>query len=203
MNKLLNFTKWAFTAVTVVALVFIYSCSDDPDPVDPDVAVEFNYAPTTVEVGATGTAIPIVNSAETGPITWTISDAGDADFVMINGSTGELSIGAESTTGEYEIEVTATNSTGPTNGTASIIISVNAEFDISGKNLIWKYWMNNTPDVVMYNLNLLPGQEGLPAEIPIPTGWPANWPNINPEDPMLPTYFVFPSVQYFLMNRAR
>ena len=198
MNKLLNFTKWAFTAVTVVALVFIYACSDDKE--DPIVAVEFNYAPTTVEVGATGTVIPIVNSAETGTITWAISDAGDADFVTINSTNGELTIGAESTTGEYVIEVTASNSTGPTKGDANITISVNSDFDPSGKTVLWKYWMNNTPDVVMYNLNTLPGQENLPAEIPIPTGWPTGWPAINMADPTLPLYFTFPTVQFFLQQ---
>lgn len=198
MKKLLNFTKWVLTASLVVALILIYSCKED-DPIV-IVPVEFSYAPTTVEVGAQGTVIPIVNPAETGTITWSISDAGDADFVTIDPATGELTIGEESTTGEYEVEVTATNTTGPSTGNASITISINSEFDIAGKNLIWKYWMNNTPDVVMYNLNLLPGQEGLPDEIPIPTGWPADWPNINLGDPMLPTYFVFPSVQYFLMQ---
>jgi hypothetical protein len=198
MKKLLNFTKWVLTSSLVVTLVLIYSCSED-DPVV-IVPVEFSYAPTAVEVGATGMVIPVVNPAETGTITWSISDAGDADFITINSTNGELTIAAESTTGEYEIEVTATNSTGPSTGTASVSISANADFDLAGKNLIWKYWMNNTPDVVLYNLNLLPGQEALDPEIPIPTGWPADWPNINLADPMLPTYFVFPTVQYFLMQ---
>ncbi len=197
MNKLLNFTKWVLTASLVVTLVLIYSCKDDEVVIVP---VEFSYAPTTVEVGATGTVIPIVNTAETGTITWAISNNGDADFVTINPTNGELTIAAESTTGEYEVEVTASNTTGPTTGNVSITISINADFDLSGKNVIWKYWMNNTADVVMLNLNLLPGQEALPAEIPIPVGWPANWPAINLADPTLPLYFTFPTVQYFLMQ---
>ena len=60
--------------------------------------------------------------------------------------------------------------------------------------------MNNTPDVAMINLNLLPGQEALPDTIPLTTGWPDGWPDINLADPTLPFYFTFPTVQYFLMQ---
>jgi len=195
MNKLLNFTKWAFTVATVFALVFIYSCSKDP--VEP-VKVTFSYSATTVEVGETAT-IPAA-SQQGDPATFAITNDDGATFVTVNANTGELTVGAESTTGSYSVVVTATNDAGPSSATAEITISVNADFDLSGKNVIWKYWMNNTADVVMLNLNLLPGQEALPAEIPIPVGWPADWPAINLADPTLPLYFTFPTVQYFLMQ---
>jgi PKD repeat protein len=197
MNKFISFTKWAFTVVTVVALVFIYSCSDDPVEEPDPIAPGLSYAATTVEVGETGT----ITAAVTGdPATYAITDDGEADFVTVNANTGELTVGAESTTGSYSVEVTANNAGGNTTAIAEITISANEDFDPSGKKVIWKYWMNNTPDVVMYNLNTLPGQEGLPAEIPIPTGWPADWPNINLADPMLQAYFTFPTVQFFLQQ---
>ncbi len=199
MNKFISFTKWAFTAMAVTGLVMIYSCSDDEgEPENPIEKVDFTYADTDTEVGETTTIAPATTGMD--PATWSIIDDGEADFVTINANTGELTVGAESTTGSYTVSVQSSNEGGTSNGTAEITIIVNADFDLAGKNLIWKYWMNNTADVVLYNLNLLPGQEALPDEIPIPTGWPADWPNINLADPMLPTYFVFPTVQYFLMQ---
>ena len=197
MNKFISFTKWAFTAITVVGLVFIYACSDDPVEEPDPVAPGLSYAATTVEVGETGS----ITAAVTGdPATYTITNDGGAGFVTVNANTGELTVGEESTTGSYTVVVTATNDGGNTTANAEITISVNADFDPSGKSLLWKYWMNNTPDVVMYNLNLLPGNEGVPDEIPLTVGWPAEWPNINYADPMLPAYFTFPTVQYFLMQ---
>jgi hypothetical protein len=200
MNKFISFTKWAFTAMAVMALVLVYSCSDDKEgePENPIEKVDFSYAQTDVEVGETATIAAATQSMD--PATFSITDDGGADFVTINANTGELSVGAESTTGSYTVSVQSSNEGGTSNASAEITITTNADFDLAGKNLIWKYWMNNTADVVFYNLNLLPGQEALPDEVPIPTGWPADWPNINLADPMLPTYFVFPTVQYFLMQ---
>ena len=200
MNKFISFTKWAFTAMAVMALVLVYSCSDDDDadPVEPIEKVDFSYAQTDVEVGETATIAAVTQSMDAA--TFSITDDGGADFVTINANTGELAVGAESTTGSYTVAVQSINEGGTSNGTAEITITVNEDFDPSGKKVIWKYWINNTPDVVMYNLNTLPGQEGLPAEIPIPTGWPEGWPNINLADPMLPTYFTFPTVQFFLQQ---
>lgn len=198
MNKLLNFTKWAFSAVAVIALVFIYACSDsepEPDPVEP---VDFTYSATDVEVGETATIPAATQSMDAA--TFSITDDGGADFVTINANTGELTVGAESTTGTYTVSVQSSNEGGTSNGSAEITIIVNADFDLSGKSVLWKYWINNTEDVVMINLNLLPGQEALPDTIPIPTGWPANWPAIDLGDPTLPFYFTFPTVQYFLMQ---
>ena len=202
MNKLLSFTKWAFSAIAVVALVFIYSCSDDDPPVVEEVdAPMFSYAATTVEVGTTGSVIPAVTAGDEAAITWAITDIGAADFVTISASTGELSIGAESETGVYDVEVTATNSAGSTPGTAMITISVNSDFDPSGKNIIWKYWMNHTEGVVMENLNTLPGQGDLPPAIPIPVGWPGGVDfQIDPTDPALESYLVFPTVQFFTLQ---
>ena len=198
MNKLLNFTKWAFTVVTVVALVFIYSCSEDPDPVDPIDPVEFSYSATDVEIGETAT-IPAATQSQDAA-TFAIIDDDDAGFVTVNANTGELTVGAESTTGSYSVVVESSNEGGKSQGTAEITITANADFDLAGKNLIWKYWINNTPDVAMINLNMLPGQEALPDTIPLTTGWPEGWPAINLADPTLPFYFVFPTVQSFLMQ---
>ncbi len=195
MNKLISFAKWAFTAVTVLALVFIYSCSDEPE--DP-VKQVFSYSATTVEVGET-TTIP-ATSQQGDPATFAITSDDGATFVTVNTNTGELTVEAESTTGSYSVVVTATNDAGSSSATAEITISIHADFDPSGKSVLWKYWMNNTPDVVMLNLNLLPGQGDLPPEIPIPVGWPAGWPAIDLGDPTLPLYFTFPTVQYFLMQ---
>jgi hypothetical protein len=199
MNKLLNFTKWAFTAVTVVALVFIYSCSENGGN-DPDLEekVEFTYSATDVEVGETATIPAITQSLDVA--TFAIIDDGGATFVTVDTNTGELTVGEESTTGSYAITVESSNDGGESQGIAEINITVNADFDPSGKSVLWKYWMNNTADVVMINLNLLPGQEALPDTIPIPVGWPAGWPAIDLGDPTLPLYFTFPTVQYFLMQ---
>ena len=193
MNKLLNFTKWAFTVSMVVALVFLTACP--PQITDPQT---FRYTQTTIEVGATGSVTPEVIAGD--PATYSITDFDNADFVIIDTNSGVLSVGAESTTGDYSIKVMAANEGGSSTETAEIKIVVNDAFDPTGKNLLWKYWMNNTPDVVMLNLNLLPGQEALPSAIPIPVGWPANWPAIDFLDPTLESYFVFPTVQYFLQQ---
>jgi len=193
MNKLLKFTKWAFAASMVVALVFLTACPNKvPDP------ILFSYTETTIEVGATGSITPEVITGD--PATYAITDIGEADFVSINPNSGMLSVGTESTTGKYSVVVMATNEEESNTATANITIGVNDAFDPTGKNLIWKYWMNNTADVVMLNLNLLPGQEALPPAIPIPVGWPANWPAIDFLDPNLQSYFVFPTVQFFLMQ---
>jgi hypothetical protein len=194
MNKLFNFTKWASTASMVVALVFLTACPTK-NGTDPQT---FQYPQTTIEVGATGSVTPEVIAGD--QATYAIIDIDGADFVSIDPNSGVLSVGAESTTGDYSIKVMSSNEGGSSSATAEIKISVNDEFDLSGKDLLWKYWMNNTPDVVMLNLNLLPGQEALPSEIPIPVGWPANWPAINFMDPTLESYFVFPTVQYFLQQ---
>jgi len=199
MNRLFNFMKWAFAPIAIVALVFIYSCDEngesDPEPPDPP---EFSYTATTIAVGSTGT---VTANATGGTATYTLTDVGDADFVTINASTGELLISAESTTGTYEIDVTATNISGNFDATANITIGVNDDFDPTGKSLLWKYWMNNTEDVIFYNLDQLPGQGHLPPQIPIPAGWPGGTAfQIDPADPTLETYLVFPTVQFFLQQ---
>jgi hypothetical protein len=196
MNKLLSYTKWAFSAIVVVALVLIYSCSED-EP-EPPVAPGLSYAATTVEVGETGS---IVAATKGDPATYAITDDGGADFVTIVGSTGELIIGAESTTGSYSVVVRATNPGGTADATAEITISVNSDFDPTGRSLLWKYWMNNTANVIRENLNTLPGQGHLPVAIPIPEGWPGGVPfQIDPTDPTLETYLVFPTVQFFTLQ---
>jgi PKD repeat protein len=195
MNRLLNFTKWAFSGIIVIALVLIYSCSDDPEPVE---APAFSYAPTSVEVGETGS---IMAASQGGAATFALKDVGDADFVTINSTTGELTIAAESTTGTYNVIVTGTNESGSADAIASITITVNSDFDPSGKSMYWKYWMNNTEDIIMENLNTLPGQGDLPPAIPIPVGWPGGVPfQINPLDPALESYLVFPTVQFFTLQ---
>ena len=79
MNNLLNFMKWAIAAVAIIALVVIYSCSEDePEPVDPP---GFSYAASTIEVGTAGSVIPAVNGGEA---TYALTDVGNANFVTIN-----------------------------------------------------------------------------------------------------------------------
>jgi hypothetical protein len=192
--------KWAFAPMAIIALVFIYSCSDDegepePEPVDPP---EFSYTATTVDVGTTGTLTPSVIG---GDATYAITDSADAEFLTINVNTGELSVAAESTVGEYNVVVTGSNAEGTHDATAAITIGINDDFDPTGKNLLWKYWMNYTEDVVFYNLDQLPGQGGLPDEIPIPIGWPGGTQfQIDPMDPALESYLIFPTVQFFLQQ---
>jgi hypothetical protein len=195
MNKLLNFTKWALTATAIVALVVIYSCSNEDEPLE---SPEFSYADATVEVGSAGTVTPTITG---GAATYQILDDGGADFVSINANTGVLSVAAESTTGEYTITVSGMNATSNSTATAGITIGVSGDFNPAGESLLWKYWMNNTEGIVMENLNTLPGQEGLPPAIPIPAGWPGETPfQIDPMDPELEGYLVFPTVQYFLLQ---
>lgn len=181
MIKLLKSSKWVLAFMSVTALLFIASCGDEsdpePEPIKPPTA--FTYLAKTVAVGAEGTVEP---SAVTGdaPI-FSITDAGDAaDFVTINASTGVLSVAAESTTGTYSVTVKAANSAGNAEGTAEITIGVNPDFDPTGKGYTWKYFINQSEPWTMSGLDGIPE---LPiTEVEIPTGWPAGWPQLDPND---------------------
>lgn len=195
----LKTTIWAMALIFSVASVMVLSsCGEDdpaPPPPDPVVAPGVSYAATTVAVGAEGS----VTAAVTGDAaTYEMTDNDDADFITVK-NTGEISVAAESTTGVYTVTVKATNSAGSVDATAEITIGVNEAFDPTGKDLYWKYFMNNTEDVTLLNLDQL--VDGLPAAIPLPTGWPAGWPDaINPADPTFAFYFIFTGVQELLMQ---
>ncbi len=198
MNKLFQISKWGLMLLAVTGLIFIYSRGGEDEPEPDPVPPGLSYEAKTLAVGSTGT----ITAAVTGdPATYAISDDDDAAFVSINANTGELSVAAESTTGVYNVVVKATNSAGTNEATAEITIGVNDDFNPTGKSLLWKYWMNNTADVVLENLNTLPGQGGLPAAIPIPAGWPGGTPfQIDPAAEGLEAYFTFPLVQGFLLQ---
>jgi hypothetical protein len=182
MNKLLKFSKWGMAFIIIAALVFVASCGDEgdpePEPIVPPGAI--TYTPTTVAVGSAGTIDP---SAFTGDSpTFSIVDAGDAaDFVTIDASTGKLSVAAESTTGTYSVEVKAMNSAGSSSGTAEITIGINTDFDPTGKSYIWQYYMNMDAPWTMTGLDGDIAKLPIPS-VDIPTGWPAGWPALDPND---------------------
>jgi hypothetical protein len=196
MIKLFKTSKWVLTFMSITTLLFVASCGEEgdpePEPIKPPTA--FTYPATTVAVGATGTVTP---SAVTGdaPI-FTITDAGEAaGFVSINAATGVLSVVAESTTGTYSIKVKAANSAGSVEVTAEITIGVNADFNPAGKSYLWRYFMNQSDDVIFKNLDGL--DAGLPpGDTPLAKGWPAGWPDISgySEEELFP-YLLLDGIQ--------
>ena len=183
MIKLLKTSKWVLAFMSITALLFVASCGDssDPDPTPPIEVIPpaaFTYPATTVAVGATGSAMP--SSVEgTAPV-FSIKDDGGATFLTIDAATGELSVGAESTTGSYDVVVKAANAKGSADGTATITIGVNPDFDPTGKGYTWKYFINQSDPWTMSGLDGIPE---LPiTEVEIPTGWPAGWPQLDPND---------------------
>jgi hypothetical protein len=115
-----NFRKtiWAMALLfSVGALLVISSCSEDEDPTLPP---NFSYTATTVEVGTAGSATPAYQGD---PATFEITDYDGADaFVSINSTTGIISITANSTAGEYDVKVKATNGGGSSEATAKITV---------------------------------------------------------------------------------
>lgn len=209
MNKLFEMSRWGLMLLAVTGLVFIYSCGGDdeepePDPIEPPSGL--SYPATTVAVGTEGTISPTISGdAATFEITnyGNTRDGNDVIVdVTVDSNSGDISVPMESTVGVYTIEVTATNAEGSTSGNAEITIGINDDFDPTGKKMLWKYFMNNTADVVMKNLNNLPGVDGFPDQLPIPSdGFPAGWPDqIDPTDPAFPTYFVMTGVQEALLQ---
>lgn len=181
----LKTTIWAIALLFSVASVMVLSsCSeDDPPPPDPIIAPGVSYAATTVAVGSEGS----IAAAVTGDAaTYEITDDGDADFVTVNATTGELSVAAESTTGAYSVVVKATNSAGSSDGTAEITIGINEAFDPTGKGYLWQYFMNQDEPWTLSGLDGEVADQPFPS-IDIPTGWPADWPTGN-ADWANPTY---------------
>ena len=177
----LKTTIWALALLFSVASVMVLSsCGEDepaPLPPDPVVAPGVSYVATTVAVGSTGSIVAAVTGDAA---TYEITDNGDADFVTVDATTGELSVAAESTTGVYSVVVKATNSAGTDEATAEITIGINPDFDPTGKGYTWQYYMNQDDPWT------LEGLRGEIAELPfdsvdIPTGWPADWPAGNPD----------------------
>lgn len=185
--------------VPIALFLVLSSCSESEDPPEPPVAPTLSYDDTEVAVGAEGS---VTATKDGDAATYAISDDGGAAFVTVDAATGNLSVAKESTIGVYEVKVKATNEGGEVEATAKITIGINSAFDPTGKKMIWKYFMNYTPDIVMKNLNTLPGLSDLPAEIPLPDdGFPEGWPtNINPADPLFSSYFILTGVQELLLQ---
>ncbi len=177
MITLTKASKWVLAIMMSTTLVFISSCGgdDEPEP-DPIVAPGLSYTPTTVAVGSTGSIVVAVTGDAA---TYEITDNGDAEFVTVDATTGELSVAAESTTGVYSVVVKATNSAGNSDGTAEITIGINDDFNPTGKGYSWQYYMNQDDP---WTLSGLDGEvaELLDPSVDIPTGWPADWPLGNP-----------------------
>ncbi len=208
MNKLFEMSRWGFMLLAITGLVFIYSCGGDdeepePEPIDPPSGL--SYPATTVAVGTEGTISPTISGdAATFEIT-NFGETKDGDEVIVavtvDSNTGDISIPMESTVGVYTIEVTATNSEGSTSGTAEITIGINDDFDPTGKNLIWKYFMNKSADVVLENLDKL--DDELPPTFQLPVGWPGGAdfvidPTLDPE--VLQGYLIFTGIQEAILQ---
>ena len=118
MSTILRKTIWTMALLlSVGALLVISSCSEEEEPTLPP---SFSYTATTVEVGSEGTATPAYQGD---PATFEITNFDGADaFVSINSTTGIISITANSTAGEYDVVVEATNAGGSSNATAKITI---------------------------------------------------------------------------------
>ncbi|MCK5367684.1 MAG: hypothetical protein KAQ62_04000 [Cyclobacteriaceae bacterium] len=186
----LKTTIWAIALLFSVASVMVLSScgEDEPTPTPPieiDPPSALSYDATTVAVGTEGTIAATISGS---PATFEITDFGETVVetvvivaVTVDASTGELSVAKESTTGVYTVEVTATNAEGSTKGTAEITIGINPDFDPTGKGYTWQYYMNQDDPWT------LEGLDGEIAELPIPsvvipTGWPAGWPALDPND---------------------
>ncbi|MDZ7606147.1 MAG: cadherin repeat domain-containing protein [Cyclobacteriaceae bacterium] len=144
-----------------------------------------------------GTAAPILGGDEA---TFTILDAGDAEnFVTVNPITGVITVADESTTGVYDVKIKATNSAGSVEAIAKITVGVNADFNPTDKSYVWKYFINQTANTIMKNLDELDAT--LPAEITLPVGWPAGWPDISGlTQQELQPYLIFPAVQQLIFQ---
>jgi len=165
-------TKNVYLAMLILigSAIIISSCSKD----DPVVAPTLSYSDATVAVGEGGPVTPTLSGDKA---TFSIVSAGDAeDFVLLNATTGEISVAAESVTGVYEVKIKATNSAGSSEATATITIGVNPAFNPVGKDLKWRYFINQEAN---FTLNGLDGDlVGLPIPfLTLPIGWPtANTP---------------------------
>lgn len=194
-------TIWAIALLFSVGSVLVLSSCGEDDPApppDPVVAPGVSYAATTVAVASTGSIVAAVTGDAA---SYEITDDGGADFVTVDAATGELSVAAESTTGAYSVVVKATNSAGNSDGTAEITIGINGDFDPTGVGYTWQYYINQDDPWTMSGLDGIPE---LPIkEIEIPTGWPAGWPQLDPnvwnEQTLLP-YLALGAVADLLMQ---
>ena len=207
-------TIWAIALLFSVGSVMVLSsCGDDdnPEPEQPIVVVppgNFTYPATTVAVAAEGTVDPSTVDGSTLAFAITgVTDNDDNDasaaatFLSIDAATGVISVAKESTTGMYNVEVTATNSEGTGTGTAAVTIGINPDFDPTGMGYTWQYYMNQDDPWTMTGLNGIPE---LPIEeIEIPTGWPDGWPALDPnvwnEQTLLP-YMILGGVADLLFQ---
>lgn len=173
--------------ITLGSVLIFSSCSED----EPTVAPTLSYSDATVAVGDAGAVAPTLGGDES---TFSLIDAGDAeDFVTLNPVTGEIAVDAESTTGTYEVKVKATNDAGSVEATATITIDVNADFNPTGKKLYWKYFMNNTANVTLENLNNM--IDGFPPTYPLQVGWPGGTQFVINPGAADSSYFVFTGIQ--------
>ncbi len=154
--------------VAVVALALnLSSCggsSEEPVKAPSD----FTYPATSVQVGATGSVMP---SGTDSGLTYDFANKSAVPaFISLNPSTGEIEIGEESTTGEYSVEIRASNSAGSAKGTADIKIIVADDFNPVGKKLLPKYFINQEEGLTLVGLTGIPD---LPVDtLQIPVGWP-------------------------------
>ncbi len=154
--------------VAVVALALnLSSCGDSSSDEPVKAPSDFTYAATSVQVGATGTVAP---SGTDSGLTYDFANKSAVpDFISLNASTGELSVGEESTTGEYTVEIMATNSAGSAKGSATITITVPDAFNPVGMKLLPRYFVNQTDGLELFGLKGIPG---LPIDtLQIPVGW--------------------------------
>ncbi|MCG8309532.1 MAG: immunoglobulin domain-containing protein [Cytophagales bacterium] len=196
---------WGLALIwSVASILVISSCSESDDPPKPPEAPKVSYQDSDVAVGTEG---KVTAAVQGDPATYEIVGITDQDdaavnvsFITINGSTGELTIGAESTTGSYKVTVKAKNEGGQDEAVANVTITINNDFNPTGKSYLWKYWMNQSDP---WTLSGLDGIPGLAIEsVEIPKGWPDGWPTPQPEwtDEYMFPYLALGGVQNLLFQ---
>ena len=187
----LNLTRFSLYLFAFVSIILCTSCGDDDeeDPILPNI----RYADTDVQLGTEGTISP---TAQGVGLVYEIKDAGDAeDFVSINANSGVITVGKESKLGSYNVAILAYNELGESESVASIEITLNDNFNPVGKTFEWKFFINQSENVV------LKGLDGLP-ELPISEMLlPIGLPDESTPAQEFPTYFVFTEMQKILLER--
>ena len=183
MKKTINITKSLLGVMVVAALVFIASCGNKEEPIQPPSGI--SYSNTEVEVGAKTTVEPTSNGIDGKP-SFSIDDAGGADdFLSIDSSTGTLTVGKESTTGSYTVKIKITNEAGSATASLVVKIIVPSAFNPVGKKILPMYFINQTSGLKLVGLKGIPG---LPFDtLDVPVGWP---PANTPPDQIMP-YMLF------------
>lgn len=178
-----------FVAVAALALN-LSSCGGSEEPVK--APTDFTYPDASVQVGKTGSVSP---SGTDSGLTYDFANKSAVpDFISLNGSTGEISVSEESTTGEYTVDVVATNTAGSAKGKAKITITIPDDFNPVGKMLLPQYFINQEDGVILVGLSGVPD---LPVDtLQLPTGWP---PAGTSGDDLLP-YMVLTGIGQMLFE---